>query len=73
MIGFIFGIARIVAGVIGALWLVGGLVGAAEAGLDHAWASALTAALGALFGFCLAYGAFVRFPWESGRSRQPAP
>ena len=73
MIGLVFGIARGVAGVLGALWFIGGSVGVVTAGVDHAWGPALGAAVAALFGFCLAYGAFVRFPWETGRPSRPAP
>lgn len=73
MVGLMFGIARIIVGLLGAWWLVAGLAGIVEAGLDHAWGPMSTAALFALFGFCLAYGAFVRFPWEQGRvGRHPA-
>ena len=73
MINLIFGIARVGVGLIGALWLVGGLVGIVRAGLDHAWAPTFTAALFAVVGFCLAYGAFVRFPWESARAEREFP
>jgi hypothetical protein len=74
MIRLIFGISRGLVGLIGAWWLVGGLWGIVMAGLDHAWGPTFVATLYALFGFCLAYGAFVRFPWEPGggrRSRRP--
>lgn len=73
MIKLIFAIARVCGGLIGAVWLVGGLVGIVKAGLDHAWAPTFTAALFAVIGFCLAYGAFVRFPWEIGARRAGIP
>ena len=68
MVRILFALARVIIGLIGAWWLIGGLAGIVMAGLDHAWVPTAASALFALFGFCLAYGAFIRFPWESGRS-----
>lgn len=62
MVRVIFGIARGCVGIIGAWWVIGGLAGIVRAGLDGAIGPAFMAALFAFFGFCLAYGAFVRFP-----------
>jgi hypothetical protein len=68
MVKLIFAIAQVVVGLIGAWWLIAGLAGIVKAGLDHAWGPTFTGALFALSGSCLAYSAFVRFPWEAGRS-----
>ena len=64
MVHAVFGIVRVLAGLLGTLWIVGGLFGVIHAASDHAWGPALGAFLAALVGFCLAYSAFVRAPWE---------
>ena len=60
----IFTVARVLLGALGAWWLIAGLAGAVYAGVDEAWRPMAGAAIMALFGFCLAYGAFHHFPWE---------
>ncbi|AHG92897.1 hypothetical protein J421_5362 (plasmid) [Gemmatirosa kalamazoonensis] len=67
----IFSLLRFLLGAAGALWLVGGLGGALKAGLDRAWGPTVTGLLGALVGYGAAYGAFVRFPWESRLEADP--
>lgn len=69
MVRMIFGIVRVLIGLLGVYCVLGGLYGVVYAGSDHAWGPALSALLSALVGFCLAYSAFVRAPWE----RQAGP
>jgi hypothetical protein len=57
-------IIRLSVGLLGCLWLLGGIYGVAYAGSDHAWAAALGAAVTMLVGYGCAYWAFVRAPWE---------
>jgi uncharacterized membrane protein HdeD (DUF308 family) len=64
MVTAIFGIVRVLAGLLGALWVASGVVGMIYAATDHAWGPALGAVLIAVLGCCLAYSAFVRAPWE---------
>jgi uncharacterized membrane protein HdeD (DUF308 family) len=64
MVRAIFGIVRVFVGLLGVAWVVGGLYGVVYAGSDRAWGPAVSALLAALVGFCLAYSAFVRAPWE---------
>lgn len=60
----IFITARIITGLVGLWWLLMGVYGVFATAADGEWALAAAIALYALFGFCLAYGAFVRYPWE---------
>lgn len=55
---------RLSVGVLGSVWFLGGIYGIAYAGADHAWGAALGAALTTLIGYCVAYWAFIRAPWE---------
>jgi uncharacterized membrane protein HdeD (DUF308 family) len=64
MVQLIFRIVRVLIGLLGCLWLLGGILGVAYAGSDRAWGPAILALFMALLGFCLAYSAFVRAPWE---------
>ena len=62
---FVFVLARVILGLIGVLSLLGGLYGVFFSRFDGApWRVVFSSALSALFGFCIAPGAFVRFPWE---------
>jgi hypothetical protein len=62
---YVFGLARLILGLIGVASLLGGLWGMFFSRFDGApWRVVFSSALSALFGFCIAYGAFVRFPWE---------
>ena len=62
---FVFGLARLILGLFGAVSFLSGLVGVFIVRFDGApWSVVFYSALSALFGFCIAYGAFVRFPWE---------
>ena len=64
MVRPIFRVVRVLLGLIGAYWLLAGAAGIFVAGSDRAWGPAFGFALYALLGFCLAYSAFVRAPWE---------
>lgn len=64
MVKFLFGALRLLLGLAGAVWLLTGLLGIVETSIDRAWGVTLRFALLALVGFCLAYAAFVRAPWE---------
>ena len=64
MVRAIFGIVRGLLGLLGAMWVMGGVVGVVFAASDRAWGPALSAVLSALIGCCVAYSAFVRAPWE---------
>ena len=55
---------RLTLGLLGCYWCLMGTIGAIMAGLDAAWGPALYAAFMTLLGYCLAYAAFVRMPWE---------
>ena len=70
MVHLIFGIVRVLIGLVGILWLCGGIFGVAYAASDRAWVPALLALFMALLGLCLAYSAFVRAPWERTPSRR---
>lgn len=55
---------RLFVGAVGCFWAVGGIIGLAVTITDHAWAPMLAAAVTVLIGYCVAYWAFVRAPWE---------
>jgi hypothetical protein len=56
---------RLSVGLLGCLASFGGIFGVVRAGADHAWGPALSAAFTMLVGYCIAYWAFVRAPWEN--------
>jgi hypothetical protein len=56
---------RVALGLLGCLWCLGGFFGALWAGSDRAWGPAVGATATMLLGYCLAYWAFVRAPWEA--------
>lgn len=60
MVSAIFGVVRFLLGLVGVFWVLSGLYGIVYAASDRAWGPAISALLAALFGFCLAYSAFVR-------------
>jgi hypothetical protein len=60
-------IIRLSVGLLGCLWLLGGIYGVAYAGSDHAWAAALGAAVTMLVGYLRLLG--VR-PCSLGAQRQ---
>jgi hypothetical protein len=64
MVNFLFGVIRLLLGLVGAWWLVTSVLGVIETVLDHAWGAAVRFALLAPLGFALPYFAFVRAPWE---------
>ncbi len=65
ILSFVFGLARLILGLIGTAAFLGGLAGMLVGRFDGApWSAVFSGALSALFGFCIAYGAFIRFPWE---------
>ena len=57
-------IPRLLVGLVGCFWVLGGLLGVAYAVTDHAWSVVLGAAVTVLIGWCVAYWAFIRAPWE---------
>lgn len=64
----IFRIARILIGAIGLWWLVIGFLGIVMSRVDHSWRVTFISAAYMLVGFCLLYGAVLRFPWEPKRA-----
>jgi hypothetical protein len=65
MVRIIFGIVRGLLGFIGVSWVLIALYGIVETVAGGAWGPAASCVLMGLLGFCLAYCAFVRAPWES--------
>ena len=65
MVRIIFGIVRGLLGFVGVSWILVAVYGVARTASDGAWGPAVGCALMGLLGFCLAYCAFVRAPWEN--------
>lgn len=67
MIRIIFGIVRGLLGFVGVWWILVAVYGVARTVSAGEWGVAAECVLMGLLGFCLAYSAFVRAPWESPR------
>ncbi len=64
----IFSGLRLIFGATGALWVLGAIIGSIRASLDGAYEVVPAALLLGCVGYAMAYGAFVRFPWEARRA-----
>ena len=66
-------LARVVVGLLGVYWLLGGVIGVVVAAAQLALVSLVGAGLLAFIGWALAYGAFHHWPWEAFplHDRQP--
>jgi hypothetical protein len=67
-----FTIFRLTVGLLGAWWVLAGVVDALYAGVNEAWRPMATSIVAIIIGGGLAYGAFNHFPWErrSGDANQ---